>query len=351
MTVETKKTAGPGRLDLDFIINEGPRVVVRRIELRGNTAFTSKQIKNGMALREPGWSLSWSFPFYWYRPFPYQAALLNKDVDNLEARYLEAGYLSTVIKKKVDFSADGREADVIIEITEGPRTLTGSVTFDGNTVFSSAELLDKIVLKPGAPFNERLVEEDKYRILTAYANKGYLYSRVDADKTSRDGTEDVLYRITEDRQVRIGKIILRGNAHTKDYVIMRQLLVKPGDVYNYGAILESQQQIYHLGYFRLAKFEPVRSGEREYTEDMMFTVEERPAGAMEVGVGYGDLDRFRWSVELSHRNLFGTGAVLERAVRAERDPEAGDLQLSGALVPEPQARLRSSAWCGPIRRA
>jgi outer membrane protein insertion porin family len=37
---------------------------------------------------------------------------------------------------------------------------------------------------------------------------------------------------------------------------------------------------------------------------MLFTVEERPAGAVEFGIGYGDLDRFRGFVEVSHRNLW-----------------------------------------------
>ena len=38
---------------------------------------------------------------------------------------------------------------------------------------------------------------------------------------------------------------------------------------------------------------------------MLLTVEERPAGAVEFGVGYGNLDRFKGFVEVSHRNLWG----------------------------------------------
>ncbi|MGE5174607.1 MAG: outer membrane protein assembly factor BamA, partial [Betaproteobacteria bacterium] len=320
VAVDVKKTEEPGRLDLDFVITEGPRVVVRRIELRGNTAFSYKQITKEMTLRKPGWFTS----------SPFREDQLNKDVDNLRDRYLEAGYLSATVKKKVVRSADGREADVTIEIAEGDRTMIGAVSFEGNTAFSSAELLGKLSLKPGGPFNDRLVDDDKYRILSAYTNKGYLYARVDVDRTPHDGTVDVSYRITEDRIVRIGRIILRGNERTKDYVILRELLVKPGDAYDYGAILTSQQQIYHLGYFRLAKFEPVHPGEKEYVKDMLLTVEERPAGAMEFGVGYGDLDRLRGFVELSYRNLWGTARytslryeesdILKRAIFNFQEP-------------------------------
>ncbi len=296
IAVEVKKTEAPGSLDLDISITEGPRIVVDAIVLRGNTVFPSPEIKKQMALKESGW----------FRSRPFREDLLDKDVDNLRDRYLEAGYLSVAVKKNVARSADGTEALVTIDITEGAQTKTGAVVFEGNTVFTAAELMDKVNLKPGTPFNERILDEDKYRILSAYSGKGYLYARVDAEKTSAGSSVGIRYRITEDQPVHIGRIILRGNIRTKDYVIMRELLVKPGDAYDYGAILSSQQRIYHLGYFRLAKIEPVHPGYREPTEDMLLTVEERPAGMGEFGFGYGDLDRLRGSAEVGYRNLWGT---------------------------------------------
>ncbi len=342
-SVEVQKKEEGNNLTLEFKINEGPRVTVKRIEFRGNTVFSSTLIKKGMALREPGF----------FRAFPFREDLLNKDIDNLRDRYVEAGYLSASVKSKVVRSADGREALVTIEVTEGEQTRIGSVTFEGNTVFSSADLLAMTNLKPGAPYVERLVDDDKYRILSAYSNKGYLYARVEADKTTRDGTVDVRYHIAEDQIVRVGRIILRGNERTKDYVIFRELLVKPGDAYDYSAILKSQERIYHLGYFRLAKFEPVHPGEKEYVKDMLFTVEERPAGAMEFGVGYGDLDRLRGYVELSYRNLWGTARytslrfeesdILKRAIFNFREPWflGHDLEANFSLVWSDSERLNS----------
>jgi outer membrane protein insertion porin family len=302
--IDVKKTAETGRLDLEFIIREGPRVTVRQIILQGNTVFSSKKIKKEMALREPEWFAHWYTP--WITSHPFREDQLNTDVDNLRDRYLEAGYLAATVKKKVTRSMDGREAFVTIEITEGPQTRTGAVTFEGNTAFSSAQLSEKLSLKTGAPFNERLLDEDKYRILSAYSNKGYLYAGVDVDRTPHDDTVSVRYRITEDRPVRIGRIILRGNERTKDSVIMRELLVKPGDAYDYGSILSSQQRIYQLGYFRLVKFEPIHPGERDYVQDMLLTIEEGPAGYGEIAFGYGDLDRLRGSVEVGYRNLWGS---------------------------------------------
>jgi outer membrane protein insertion porin family len=343
VAIDVKKTASPAGLDLDFSINEGPKVKVKGIVLQGNTVFTAKEIEKQMALQEPGWFTS----------TPFRQDLLDRDVDNIRDRYLEAGYLAATVKSDVSRSADGRDAFITISIIEGQRTLTGVVTLEGNTIFPSAELLGKMTLKPGMPFNERLLDEDRYRILSDYSNKGYLYARVDVDRTPRNGVMDLRYRITEDRQVRIGRIILRGNERTKDYVIMRELLVKPGDPYNYGDILTSQQRIYHLGYIRLAKFEPIHPGEREYVQDMLLTVEERPAGAVEFGLGYGDLDRLRGFVELSYRNLWGTAKytslrfeesdILKRGIFNFQEPWFMDRKLEAkfSLVWSDSQRLNS----------
>jgi len=295
VAVEIGKKAEQTELALTFAVTEGPRVAVGSIEFSGNTAFSTAELKSGMALRGPGW---FSSP-------PFREDLLARDIDSLRDRFIEAGFLSATVKRKVVRSADGKHADIRIDITEGSRTMTGAITFEGNTAFSAAELLSAISLRPGAPYNERLVDDDRYNILTAYSNKGYLYARVDAEKTARDGAVDIRYRIIEDKPVSVGRIILRGNERTKDYVIMREFTLKQGDAYDYGAMLTSQQRIYHLGYFSIAKFEPVHPAEREYVKDLLFTVEERPAGYGEIAVGYGDLDRLRASVEAGYRNLWG----------------------------------------------
>jgi len=318
--VDVKKTEGPGRLDLEFSIHEGPRTRVSDIAFQGNAYFTTKELKRQLSLRESGW----------FRSRPYREELLDKDVDYLKDLYIDNGFLSASVKRKVTLSNEGRRAAVLIEISEGPQTKLGTISFEGNTAWTNAELLERISLKPGAPFSDRLLDEDKFRVLSAYSDKGFLYAKVEVEKTAGSGLQDIRYRITEDQRVMIGRIILRGNERTKDYVILRELLLKPGDPYSYPSILTSQQRIYRFGFFGQARFEPVHPGEKEYVKDMLFSVEERPAGAVEFGVGYGDLDRLRGFVEVSHRNLWGT---LRRA--SVRLDESDILQQSVFNLQEP----------------
>ncbi len=339
--VDVKKTEAPGSLNLEFSVQEGLREKVEKIDIRGNTYFPTKQLKGEMSLSESGWFTSG----------PYREDLLDKDVDYIEDRYLDAGFLAASVKKQVTIV--GRKVMVEIVIDEGPQTRVGTVTFEGNTIFTAAELLGMVHLKPGAPYNEQLVDEDRYRLLDAYSNKGYIYAKMDAEKKTEDHTVDIKYKISEDQEVKIGRIILRGNENTKDSVIMRELLVKPGGPYNYGAMLKSQQRVYRFGYFGLARFEPLHPEEKDYVKDMLFSMEERPAGSVEFGVGYGDLDHFRSFVEVGYRNLWNSAhyagvrleesTILSRAILNYQQPWAFGYNLQGkfAMVWDDQKHINS----------
>ena len=306
--VDVKRTEGRGTVYLFFAIDEGPRVTVEDVRIEGNTVFTAKELLGMIDTRRSVW-------YRWSRP--YREDVLDKDLDLIDERYTVAGYLAAEVKRTVTRSADGRKAFVVIKISEGRKTVTGSLTFEGNAAVTDAELLALLKLRSGMPFNERVLEEDRYRIVTHYADKGYIYARVEAEKQpapsaaggGESGAEviNVHYRIVEDELVRVGTVILRGNLSTRDYVILRELQPRTGEPYNYEAMLKSQQRVYRYGYFSQAKFEPVHPNEREAVKDMLFTVEERPAGAVDFGVGYGNLDRLRGFVQVSYRNIAGTG--------------------------------------------
>lgn len=154
-----------------------------------------------------------------------------------------------------------------------------------------------------------MVNEGKYRILTLYAQKGYIYAQVDLTKEfdKAQGLVRVKYNIMEESPVVIGRVYLQGNVLTKDRVILRELLVRQGDPYNLEDILKSQRRIYRLGLFSRVRFEPINPGEKEYIKDMMLQVSERKAGAVEFGIGYSDYEKLRGFVEISHRNLWGWG--------------------------------------------
>jgi len=113
------------------------------------------------------------------------------------------------------------------------------------------------------------------------------------------------FRIFEGIPVTIGKVIISGNQDTKDKIIMRELLVKDGDIYDQEGVFKSIQKVYRLGLFSHVRFEPVDPYSKLEKKDMLLTVKERKAGSFEFGAGYGDYDKFRGFFEVSYRNLGG----------------------------------------------
>src|SRR6185295_10921836 len=66
-----------------------------------------------------------------------------------------------------------RQIEVTVNVVEGPRTRVGSVTVDGNTVLTEAEIRVFMTLAPGGIYSEVDVAGDRDRIELEYRNRGY----------------------------------------------------------------------------------------------------------------------------------------------------------------------------------
>ncbi|MEK6725107.1 MAG: outer membrane protein assembly factor BamA [Deltaproteobacteria bacterium] len=272
----------------------GKKVKVEKITFKGNSAISSKVLRKQMLT---GRSFS--------------EDTLAEDMDAIEFLYKKSGYLSArVAEKVVTANEDGTRVSIELVIIEGKQTIINGLEIKGNILFTNDELLRESGLKIGAHFDPWVAEDEVLRITSLYFQKGYIYARVSYKK---DFTEDksgivLKYTITEGVPVRIGKIVIQGNDFTDEKVVRRELLIKQGDPYNPELVFKSQQRVSRLGYLGSVRIVPVEEGVVEEEKDLLLSVKERKAGAIEFGAGYGTEERFRGFAELSHRNLFGTGA-------------------------------------------
>lgn len=273
---------------------EGKKVKVGRIVFKGNSAISSKILKKQMLTGRL-----------------FSEETLAADMDAIEFLYRKNGYLTArVAEKAITYNEYGSEIDIEITIYEGPQTVIRKLETEGNTLFTSEELLKKGGLKEGGPLDPWEVDDSVVRMSSLHFQKGHVYAKV---SYTREFIEDktgvtIRYTVNEGIPVRIGKIVIRGNDFTEDKVIRRELLVKPGDVYDPEMIFKSQQRVYKLGSLSSVRINPIEEEVIAEGKDLLLSVKERKAGAFELGVGYGTEERFRGFAELSHRNIFGTGA-------------------------------------------
>jgi len=315
---ESKRFLSENRLEVRFNINSGFRAKIREIRFSGNYGFSQKRLQEIIQLREEGL----------IKKQLYTEEALNEDVALLSEFYKENGFQDIKIKGIPNFDVPQRYLTVVFRINEGIRTRIENIAIVGSRALPEDALLSVLGNHSQMSYNETVVEEGREKLLSAYSRKGYLYADIaPAIHFSLDRTDvRVTYHVTEGALVRLGRIQLKGNLKTKDYVLLREITILEGDPYNPEKILESQRRLSKIGLFSVLHFDPIRFADNQNTQDVQLTVEERPSIALDFGFGFGNRERLRGFVEISHRNLWGTSRSV--SVRAEASQVEERYQLN-----------------------
>ncbi|MDF3821473.1 outer membrane protein assembly factor [Leptospira sp. 96542] len=133
------------------------------------------------------------------------------------------------------------------------------------------------------------------------------------------------FTIRENNLAFIENIIIKGNKKTQDRVIRRELLFKPGDLFNSTLVNRSRERIFNLGYFKEVNFN-MRPGSDETKMNLIIELVEQPTGTVSMGGGYGTITGFSIFTQLGENNLNGTGQQING--RVEFGPIRRFLQIS-----------------------
>jgi len=278
---------------ITFIIFEGDITVLRNISFSG-ASINPEGIKKIL-------------PFEQNRPF--NNSLLEDSRDSIIRFYNALGYLQADVQEiKKDFQNNGRDLNLEYIIHEGSRTIIREVNITGNKQLESAQLRNALDLKEGSPYNVIDIGDARRRVLSLYSRYGYLYADVAVESRIDHDSAFLVYKVTENRRLFVGKIILKGNQKTKAKIIMRELTVKEGEPYNSEEISRTKQRLYKLGIFSEVVVDVLENGmetDDGIIKDMLISVKEGKAGSVEVSLGYGDYEEVRGTLEISYRNIGG----------------------------------------------
>jgi outer membrane protein assembly complex protein YaeT len=230
-------------------------------------------------------------------------------VDEWRAQgFLEAVYLGA----SVTLDARARAAEVRLRFREGPRTHIESISFEGNSVVSLAELAREARVLPGASLAYDKVEETRAAILRVYLARGHIYARVEAreahDRERHLAT--VRFVVEEGPQVRIGRIVVTGNRRTRESVVRRALSVAEGEVYDAEDVARSQAALLRLGVFRSVGLRVQDPEAPQQTKDLAVEVAERPWATLSQGLGFSIANGPRAFVEYTQPNVLGRALEL-----------------------------------------
>ncbi len=277
----------PNLIELNIFIYEGNRYQVRDIKFTG-TSMQEERLKEILTLKIGG---------------IFNVDNIDSDRETLTELYHSLGYTEAEVFEP-DIKILDDTAEIEFFIYEGDQIIVDKISFLNNEFFSDDFLLDEITLKIGKPYNEIDISDSRRIILGIYNRAGFTKARVTSDSHFSNNNAKIVFKIDEGEITFFGKNVFIGNERTKSKVIKRELQHKTGEPLNYALALKEKQQIQRLGLFYDVdiKFSDYSIDNKR---DVMYYLDEANHGAFELGVGYGEYEKYRIFMDLNYKNLWG----------------------------------------------
>ncbi len=309
----------PNSVRIVFKAVEGEKVRIGKITFEGNTIFKSKELKKALKLnKERGiFSIFKGTDKYHHDKFVYDLE------ENLKSLYQERGYLNMKYGEPEVKIVEGprgfipllrktkKQFYIKVPIDEGSLYRLNAMTFEGNTLFKSEQLMNNIGLKPGDIANYKAVKDGMQNIKKLYGIYGYIDFDISPSLKIDEAkkTADITFNIEQGRQYRVNQIEFFGNTRTRDKVLRREFQLVEQEVFSQQLLDLSVQRINQLGYFEKIeeKDYEIKRHPSEALVDVIVTVKEK--GQQSIGLT-GGLSGYQGSfigLNYSTNNFLGYG--------------------------------------------
>lgn len=282
--------------ELTFTIREYDKVKVEKVELTGAVHLNPGKLVKQMSNRKKGFLRSSDF----------KKEKFDEDKDKIVAYGTKRGFIDAhIVSDSFVVDTARNRMTIYIEMYEGPRYYFGTTTFTGNSLISSDKLHRALKYTPGAVFNQEKYEESMQELYGAYQEEGYLRARIMDTRQTRDSTIDFAYDIVEGLPSQIRLVEISGNTKTKDKVIRREMIVRPGQTFRRSYLMRSLRDVMQLNFFGnvVPDVRDLPSGD----VDLIIKVEEKTTGQVSAGAGYSGQDKLVGNLGLGIPNFRGMG--------------------------------------------
>ena len=238
----------------------------------------------------------------------------------------------------MEFSEDSQKVNIKLFAYEGTPTFISKVIFTSNDSLRLQSFLPVFNFLQGQVFDKNELEEYINDSLTKLENDGHPFAAFIItsvyfyyDSTDENYYAELYLKLETGIISKIDKIEVKGNESTRDYVVIRELRIEPGEQYSQDKIEELPKRLNRLRFF-----EPVTTPQFYMDSDesgvLLITVTERQTNNFDGIIGYippsndNESGYITGLVNVSLRNLFGTGRAA--AIRWRKiDRNSQELEL------------------------
>ena len=310
---------------LHFVIQEGRRVQIKRVNILGNRAFPDRKVMHAIKTR-PRWLFNSGF---------LKEDVVKEDMDRIKAFYEQQGFID--VKSSYTIEPIGQGYLIVnINVDEGKRYYVGEITLKGNRVLTTPDILSTMeTIKVGNVFSREKLETDISSIRTKYFDKGYIFADI-KDSTSMNsetGKVELRLDVFEGNLAYVDQVKIQGNTRTRDIVIRREVRLSPGDQFDGAKLRRTKERLKNLGYFEDVSYD-IEDTDSPDRKNLVVQVKEAKTGSLSFGGGYSTIDQVVGFVEVEQKNFdFAnwptfTGGGQDLSLRAETGSLRQDTRLS-----------------------
>ncbi len=162
ITAQTEFNEDKSRVDVIFVIEEGPLYYISGIVFTGETKYTAEQLRAKIKVREGD---------------VYKKPKAEKDAKEIAQLYREQGYVDADVRQAPTFPPEAQENVVTVTFTvhEGRQFRLGQVEVTGNEQTKDKvirRILDEYGFTPGLLYNAKIAPKEGGGILEKYVQRG-----------------------------------------------------------------------------------------------------------------------------------------------------------------------------------
>jgi outer membrane protein assembly factor BamA len=298
-SVELIEGGNPDDRRVVFRVTEGPVVKVKQTEFRGNSFIDTPRLRTQIGTSRSFLTIGGD----------YDPRVVETDEQKIEEYYHNLGFHDAKAKRELEW-LDDRSLRIVYHIHEGPRYRIRRVQVAGNKQFTEDQLLHFAKTRPGGYFSRTDLQADITAIRDTYGLHGHPVGVVPAFYQCGPGEMDVQLEVQERPRFYVSEVNIIGNTVTRDNVIRRQLGIYPGQVLQFPALLQAEQNLTRLNILEVKPEEGIRPtvtvpdlDTDNPLKQVLVQVQETTTGQFMVGLGVNSDAGLSGSIVLNERNF------------------------------------------------
>lgn len=321
-------------------------VEVRRLVFEGNRAFSSAELSGTIVTTPSGWGRR-----FLRLPITVRHCLDRRELPTDRLRllvyYRRRGFPRAVVDTAVTPAGRG-QVEVKFRIGEGePTRLSGFVIEGLEGVPNAVAIARGLPIRAGLRFDRNRIEAARDTIARRLRNDGYPQARVvnsfGVDAAGLNAWDTL--RINPGPLTRIGKVEVAvtpfagKTQQIPNRVVERIVGLNSGRLYREDELLGAQRRLYQTEAYQHVALLPDSQTVRDSVVDIRALLLENTMRSARLGAGYGTLDCFRVTGELSNYNFLSGARRLDLTGRVSKigigEPLAGAKGLCGIAGEDP----------------